>query len=145
VTMTFLKQAVKICLVYIVCLGLSTACFIGLFHVSVLKFTSTFFYNGCLNLFLSSVLCALLMFAAKRLKPELIRISDIVCAFWLYCVIHSFADRNQRVSLLDSAFCEQCGWNSGKIFNTFASAFIFHNQQSVRPAGKQESASEFIS
>ncbi|MCI6199638.1 MAG: hypothetical protein MR757_07285 [Proteobacteria bacterium] len=85
--MTFLKQAVKICLVYIVCLGLSTACFIGLFHVSVLKFTSTFFYNGCLNLFLSSVLCALLMFVAKRLKPELIRISDIVCAFFMFSSI----------------------------------------------------------
>ena len=65
----------------------STACFIGLFHVSFLKFTDTFFYNGCLYLCLSSVLCAILMFAAKRLKPELIRISDIVCAFFMFSSI----------------------------------------------------------
>ena len=36
---------------------------------------------------LSSVLCALLMFAGKRLKPDLIRVSDIVCAFFMFLSI----------------------------------------------------------
>lgn len=85
--MPFFKKAVKICFIYIACMILSTACFIGLFHVSFLKPTETFFYNGCLYLCLSSVLCAILMFAAKRLQPALIRISDIVCAFFMFSSI----------------------------------------------------------
>ena len=85
--MSFFKNAVKICLIYIACMILSTACFIGLFHVSFLKITDTFFYNGCLYLFLSSVLCAIMMLIAKRLKPELVGISDIVCAFFMFSSI----------------------------------------------------------
>ena len=85
--MSFFKKAVKICLIYITCMILSTACFIWLFHISFLKLTDTFFYNGCLYLLLSSVLCALLMFAGKRLKPDLIRVSDIVCAFFMFLSI----------------------------------------------------------
>ena len=85
--MPFFKKAVKVCLIYITCMILSTACFIWLFHISFLKLTDTFFYNGCLYLLLSSVLCALLMFAGKRLKPDLIRVSDIVCAFFMFLSI----------------------------------------------------------
>jgi len=85
--MPIFKKAVKICLIYIACMILSTACFIGLFHVSFLKFTDTFFYNGCLNLFLASALCALLMFIAKRLNSDLIRLSDIVCSLFMFSSI----------------------------------------------------------
>ena len=85
--MSLFKKTVKICLIYVACMMLSTACFIGLFHVSFLKFTDTFFYNGCLYLFVSSVLCAVLMLAVKILKPDLIRISDIVCAFFMFSSI----------------------------------------------------------
>lgn len=85
--MSLFNKTIKICLIYIACMILSTACFIGLFHVSFLKYTNTFFYNGCLYIFLSSVLCALLMFAAKSLKPDLIGISDIVCSIFMFSSI----------------------------------------------------------
>ena len=82
--LNFIKNIAAIVAVYITCLGLSTAFFIALFHINSLKFTNTFFYNGCVFLLLASILCSLLMFLAMRLWPKIVRINDIICIFFIF-------------------------------------------------------------
>lgn len=78
------KTIATIVALYITCLTLSTAFFIALFHIGFLKFTNTFFYNGCVYLLLSSVLCSCLMFLARRIWRELVRVNDIICIFFIF-------------------------------------------------------------
>lgn len=79
-----LRKIAAILAIYIACLGLSTVFFIALFHVDSLKFTNTFFYNGCLYLLVSSFICSVLMFISKRVWPDLLRINDVICIFFIF-------------------------------------------------------------
>ena len=77
-----LKKIIKVVIIYITCLSLSTVLFIALFHINFVKCTNTFFYNGCIYLMLCSVACSILMFLARRIWPKLIKATDIVCIFF---------------------------------------------------------------
>lgn len=79
-----IKKAAMILSIYIVCLCLSTALFVALFHVNCLKFTNTFFYNGCVYLLISSLICSLLMYLAKSKRPELLKTNDVICIFFIF-------------------------------------------------------------
>lgn len=82
--LVILKKIAAVLVIYTSCLGLSTAFFIALFHVDSLKFTNTFFYNGCAYLLASSFLCSALMFLARRIWPWLLRINDVICIFFIF-------------------------------------------------------------
>ena len=51
---SLLRRTVAVLVIYAACLGISTAFFVALFHVDSIKFTNTFFYNGCVYLIVSS-------------------------------------------------------------------------------------------
>ena len=81
---SLLRRTVAVLVIYAACLGISTAFFIALFHVDSIKFTNTFFYNGCVYLIVSSYLCSLLMYIAKKIWPGLLRINDVICVFFIF-------------------------------------------------------------
>ena len=85
-----LRKLIAVLLSYLGCIFFAILFFILLFHVEFLKFTNVFFYYGIVFLFLSAIICSILMLLIKSLSKNFVTIRDVITVFFFIFRFHTW-------------------------------------------------------
>lgn len=83
-----IKKALKLAGVYVLCYGISSICFVLLFHTALLAEIHVLMYRGIVFILLSGVLAVLIMCIIKHFGKIPIEKKDVLLLFCMYCSVN---------------------------------------------------------